>query len=155
VATLVGARRAVLLDAGGFERNPELRAKYSRQPNSGQWTFGNSGNTGEVLVAAMSLGAKTDLLDEAWWNPVPIPELFGSTLPVARNFPRTILVNKAGEQFCNESNSYVEVGIAHHSVRRLYTRATWARAVAWYATSPPRFSTTRAHPSSVSTRPVT
>jgi 3-oxosteroid 1-dehydrogenase len=112
LATLVRARRAVLLDAGGFERNPELRAKYSRQPNNGQWTFGNSGNTGEVLAAVMALGAKTDLLDEAWWNPVPIPELFGSTLPVARNFPRTILVNKAGERFCNESNSYVEVGIA-------------------------------------------
>jgi 3-oxosteroid 1-dehydrogenase len=111
-STLIQARRGVLLDAGGFERNPEMRRKYSRQPNEAEWTFANLGNTGDVLAAAMDLGAKTDLLDEAWWNPVPIPELFGSTLTLARQYPRTILVNRAGERFANESNSYVEVGIA-------------------------------------------
>lgn len=109
---LIEARRGVLLDAGGFERNCDMRRKYQRQPNEAEWTLANLGNTGEVLEAAMALGARTDLLDEAWWYPVPIPELQGSTLTLARQFPRTILVNSAGKRFCNESNSYVEVGIA-------------------------------------------
>src|SRR4029450_10339024 len=51
---LVRGTRGVLLAAGGFERNPEMRKKYSAdtQPNNGEWTVANPGNTGEVLAAA-------------------------------------------------------------------------------------------------------
>jgi 3-oxosteroid 1-dehydrogenase len=106
----VQGTRGVLLAAGGFERNAEMRGKYSGdQPNDGRWTHGNPGNTGEVLEAAIALGAKTDYLDEAVWNPAPRLELAGSSLSIARQFPRTIYVNKAGVRFVNESNSYVEL----------------------------------------------
>ena len=56
-----------------------MRLKYSddTQPNDGTWTMANLGNTGEVLAAAIALGAKTDYMDEAVWNPVPRPELAG------------------------------------------------------------------------------
>ncbi len=47
-----------------------MRRRYSGdQPNEAKWSIANAGDTGEVLQTAMRLGAKTDLLDEAWWLP--------------------------------------------------------------------------------------
>jgi 3-oxosteroid 1-dehydrogenase len=106
----IRGEKAVILAAGGFERNAEMRRKYSGdQPNEAQWTSGNLGNTGEVLEAAIALGAKTDYMDEAVWQPSVRAELAGSRLGLARQYPHTIFVNKFGRRFCNESNSYVEV----------------------------------------------
>jgi 3-oxosteroid 1-dehydrogenase len=114
---LVRGDRGVLLSAGGFERNGEMRKKYSGdQPNEGQWTVANVGNTGEVLEAAIAVGAKTDYMDEAVWLPATRPELGGSRLALARQYPRTIYVDKSGRRFCNEANSYVEVVKAMYAV---------------------------------------
>ena len=67
----VQARKGVLLAAGGFSRNADMRRRYSGdQPNEANWSIANAGDTGEVLQTAMRLGAKTDLLDEAWWLPI-------------------------------------------------------------------------------------
>ena len=67
---LIEARKGVLLAAGGFGHNAEMRREHSgSQPNEAQWSIANPGDTGEVLQSAMRLGAKTDLLDEAWWLP--------------------------------------------------------------------------------------
>ena len=115
-AVNVYARRGVLLAAGGFARNAEMRRHYSGdQPNEAQWTIANPGDTGEVLAAAMRLGVKTDLLDEAWWLPSTGRFLGASTVGQGRQRPRAILVDSAGERFCNESNSYVEVGKAMYA----------------------------------------
>jgi 3-oxosteroid 1-dehydrogenase len=112
----IEARRATLLAAGGFGHNAEMRRKYSGdQPNDARWSKANPGDTGEVLAAAMALGAKTDLLDEAWWLPSTVPELGHSTLSMARQRPGAIFVDRTGERFCNESNSYVEVGKAMYA----------------------------------------
>jgi 3-oxosteroid 1-dehydrogenase len=112
----IEARKGVLLAAGGFARNAAMRRKYSGdQPNEAEWTVANQGDTGEVLEAAIRLGAKTDLLDEAWWLPSPAPQLAGSTFGAARQRPGTIFVNSQGQRFCNESNSYVEVGKAMYA----------------------------------------
>jgi 3-oxosteroid 1-dehydrogenase len=112
----IEARTGVLLDAGGFERNPEMRRRYSGdQPNDGTWTRGNIGNTGEVITAAMDIGARVDLMDEAWWNPWPRAELAASTMSQARYWPGTIFVNSHGKRFTNESNSNVEIGKAMYA----------------------------------------
>ena len=112
----VEGRRGVLLAAGGFEHNAEMRRRYSgKQPNDGRWTLANPGNTGEVLAAAIELGAQTDLLDEAWWNPATRPELQGSIFLLARQLPGSIYVDNAGKRFVNESNSYVEVCKAQYA----------------------------------------
>jgi 3-oxosteroid 1-dehydrogenase len=112
----VRARRGVLLAAGGFGRNAEMRRKFSgEQPNEAQWTVANPGDTGEVLEAAMALGAATDLMDEAWWLPSTRRELGGSTLGQARQRPGAILVNDRGQRFVNEANSMVEVGKAMYA----------------------------------------
>jgi 3-oxosteroid 1-dehydrogenase len=113
---LIEARRGVILAAGGFSRNAEMRRKYSGdQPNEAQWSVANPGDTGEVLDAAIRLGARTDLLDEAWWLPSTVAALGSSTLGQARQRPGAIFVNRSGVRFCNESNSYVEVGKAMYA----------------------------------------
>lgn len=115
----VEARKGVLLAAGGFGHNKEMRRRYSGdQPNDGQWSIANAGDTGEALEAAMRLGAKTDLLDEAWW----LPSVFianggavAASLGSGRQRPGAIYVDPSGRRFCNESNSYVEVGKAMYA----------------------------------------
>jgi 3-oxosteroid 1-dehydrogenase len=119
VTVAVEARKGVLLAAGGFGRNADMRRRYSGdQPNEAQWSIANAGDTGEVLQTAMRLGAKTDLLDEAWW----LPSVFiadggtaAGSLGQGRQRPGTIYVDATGRRFCNESNSYVEVGKAMYA----------------------------------------
>lgn len=113
----VQARKGVLLAAGGFSRNAEMRRRYSGdQPNDGSWSIANAGDTGEVLQTAMNLGAKTDLLDEAWWLPmVFISDPGAVSLGSGRQRPGAIYVDGSGKRFCNESNSYVEVGKAMYA----------------------------------------
>jgi 3-oxosteroid 1-dehydrogenase len=116
-AVTVWGSKGVLLAAGGFEHNPEMRLKYTEatQPNDGRWSHANPGNTGEVLAAAIALGAKTDYMDEAIWQTVPSPGTPSSSLAAARQWPNTIMVNRHGHRFVNESNSYVEVGKAMYA----------------------------------------
>jgi 3-oxosteroid 1-dehydrogenase len=115
----IEARKGVLLAAGGFSRNADMRRRYGGdQPNDGRWSIANTGDTGEVLETAMRLGAKTDLLDEAWW----LPSIFiadggdaARALGSGRQRPGAIYVDGTGRRFCNESNSYVEVGKAMYA----------------------------------------
>ena len=90
---LIEARKGVLVAAGGFGHNAEMRRKYSgNQPNEAQWSGANPGDTGEALEAMMRLGAKTDLLDEAWWLPCSRrPGSARSTSGMARQRPGTDL----------------------------------------------------------------
>ncbi|MBV8860299.1 MAG: FAD-binding protein [Mycobacterium sp.] len=115
----VEARKGVLLAAGGFSHNADMRRRYSGdQPNEAQWSIANAGDTGEVLQTAMNLGAKTDLLDEAWWLPSVFIANGGTTaasLGSGRQRPGAIYVDSTGRRFCNESNSYVEVGKAMYA----------------------------------------
>lgn len=109
----IRARRGVLLDAGGFARNPEMRKAMSRVPHS-QWTLANEGDTGEVLSLATGLGAATALTQEAWWIPCSFPA-DGSVNwhnPVDMGKPHAILVDQGGNRFVNEGTSYVAVGLS-------------------------------------------
>jgi 3-oxosteroid 1-dehydrogenase len=138
---LIRARRGVLLAAGGFAHNPEMREEYGGdQPNRARWSIANPGDTGEAIRAAMRLGAKTDLMDEAWWLPSPRTGRFGqSTLDQARQRPRTIYVDAAGQRFVNESNSYMEVGKA------MYARDKSSRAVPCWLIFDDRYRKRYAH----------
>jgi 3-oxosteroid 1-dehydrogenase len=115
----VAAKMGVLLAAGGFAHNADMRRRYSGdQPNEAKWSIANAGDTGEVLQTAMRLGAKTDLLDEAWWLPSVFISDGGAvagSLGVGRQRPGAIYVDSTGRRFCNESNSYVEVGKAMYA----------------------------------------
>jgi 3-oxosteroid 1-dehydrogenase len=118
----IEARKGVLLAAGGFGHNADMRRRYSGdQPNEAKWSIANAGDTGEVLQSAMALGAKTDLLDEAWWLPmVFISDPSAASLGVGRQRPGAIYVDSTGRRFSNESNSYVEVGKAMYASKAMY-----------------------------------
>ena len=121
----VRARRGVILSAGGFSHDREMRARFAperrQQP---RWSIANPGDTGDALKAAMALGARTDLMDEAWWLPTPRGGKFGQTTLVDARFrPGAIFVDAAGRRFVNEANSYMEIG------RAMYERDLVARAV--------------------------
>jgi 3-oxosteroid 1-dehydrogenase len=141
VPVRVRARLGVLLAAGGFAHNPGMREQYGGdQPNRARWTIANAGDTGDAIRAAMQLGAKTDLMDEAWWLPSPRTGRFGqSTLDQARQRPRTIYVDAAGRRFVNESNSYMEVGKA------MYARDKTSRAVPCWLIFDDRYRKRYAH----------
>jgi 3-oxosteroid 1-dehydrogenase len=105
---VIHARRGVILAAGGFEHNEELRTKYQRQPIGTAWTVGAKANTGDAITAGMKLGAAVDLMDDAWWGPT-IPLTGGPWFALAeRSRPGCLLVDGRGERFVNESAPYVE-----------------------------------------------
>jgi succinate dehydrogenase/fumarate reductase flavoprotein subunit len=108
----VRARAGVLLAAGGFARNPEMRKEFSgKQPNEGKWTSANPGDTGEVIRIAMRHGAATDLMDEAWWIPSSIlPDGTPAMCISERSKPGSIMVDRAGRRYFNEAVSYMEAG---------------------------------------------
>ncbi len=125
-AIRIGARNGVLINAGGFSRNADFRRQHARQPTGNQWTLANPGDTGEVMQAAMRLGAATDLLDAAVWGCTSIcadsslPEKAqgrdGGPLPFGHHFdisfPHSILVDQDGRRFTDEAGSYVALGEA-------------------------------------------
>jgi succinate dehydrogenase/fumarate reductase flavoprotein subunit len=104
----VGARRGVLLAAGGFEGNPALRA-VSGTPGEAAWTMGPPGtNTGVPIEAAVAIGAATDLMDQAWWCPALVqPDGSAAFFLGLRG---GIFVDVNGERFANESLPYDRMG---------------------------------------------
>jgi 3-oxosteroid 1-dehydrogenase len=100
--------RGVVLAAGGFERNEQMRRRYQRAPIGTEWTTGSAGNTGDAITAGQAAGAALDLMDDAWWGPT-IPLSGGPYFCLAeRSLPGCILVNGTGQRFVNESAPYVD-----------------------------------------------
>lgn len=122
--TRIRARDGVLLAAGGFSRNPGMREKYSgNQPADGQMSLANPGDTGEVMQAAIDLGAATDLMDEAWWIPsFRTPEGRLSPAMGIRSAPGSIIVDGEGERYFNEAAPFMEVG--QQMYRRQHEKGT-------------------------------
>ena len=103
----IRARRGVLLAAGGFERNPTMRAAFG-VPGRIEDSLGAPDNVGAAHEAAMRAGAATDLMDQAWWSPGLIHPDGGAVF--ALWFAGGIFVNDAGQRFVNESAPYDRVG---------------------------------------------
>jgi 3-oxosteroid 1-dehydrogenase len=115
----IQATHGVLLSAGGFARNPEMRHRYSRQPNPATWTSANPGDTGEAIEMAMKLGAAVDYMDEAWWIPSSVLPNGQPSMHIGdRSRPGSIIVDRSGRRYFNEAISYMEAGremYAHNS----------------------------------------
>jgi 3-oxosteroid 1-dehydrogenase len=131
------ARHGVLLNAGGFSRSGALRARFGPAPTQAQWTAANPGDTGEILETAMRVGAAVDNLDAFWWVPTTQgldgrwPD--GTTMPdgsiapwthhLDLSLPYSIVVDRRGERYVNESASYMEVGERMHERNRSHGSA--------------------------------
>jgi 3-oxosteroid 1-dehydrogenase len=105
----IQARKAVILAAGGFEHNQEMREQYLPKPTDRSWSAGVTENTGDAIREGIRLGAKMHRLGEAWWcNTISVP---GEAIPrlsiMEKSYPGSIMVNPAGERFSNESQNYM------------------------------------------------
>ena len=103
------ARKGVVLAAGGFEHNQEMREQYLPKPTDHRWSAGTLDNTGDAIREGMRLGARMHRLDEAWWcNTISVPGEDQPRLSVMeRSYPGSIIVNPAGKRFSNESQNYM------------------------------------------------
>lgn len=106
--------KAVIFGAGGFEHNAQMRESYLPQPTSGKWSGSQKNNTGDAIRGGMEIGAKTSLMNHAWWAPsikVPgWPQPF--VLFAERSLPGLVIVNKNGLRFSNEAAPYLESGLS-------------------------------------------
>ncbi len=107
--TRVRANKGVMLAAGGFEQNQTMREQYLPKPTNTAWSAGIKTNTGDAIQAGMRIGAKTRLMDNAWWCPtLCIPGMEYPFLGVTgQALPGTITVNRRGQRFSNESQNYM------------------------------------------------
>jgi len=102
---------AVILAAGGFPHNNEMRQKYHPHPITTDWTVAAEGNQGVPIQAGMAIGAATALMDDAWWGPVFIHSKGKAQFMLwERSAPFSIIVDSSGKRFMNESASYVDCG---------------------------------------------
>jgi 3-oxosteroid 1-dehydrogenase len=111
----IHARRGVVVAAGGFERNDEMRKKYQRAPIEASWTVGNYENTGDGILAGEAVGAKLDveLMKEAWWMPATIAPgvKYNNVLMLEKSLPHGMFVNRNAQRFVNEGESYNDLVI--------------------------------------------
>lgn len=110
-ALRVRATKGVVLAAGGFSRNLEMREKYQRHPITTEWTATNPANMGRGIQMGIEAGGDVALMDEAWWTPtcrVPGQSL-ASVLVVEKSLPYSCFVNQQGRRFTNESAPYLDV----------------------------------------------
>ncbi|MDB5827956.1 MAG: putative dehydrogenase [Variovorax sp.] len=117
----VGARRGVVLAAGGFPQDGERRKQLFPHAPTGREHLspGAPGNTGDGLRLAESVGGQvaSDLPNSAAWIPVSRVKRANGEIGVFphlidRYKPGVIAVNRKGRRFTNESDSYHDMGMA-------------------------------------------
>src|SRR5699024_9546485 len=109
----VTARRGVVLAAGGFDHDMEMRHKFQSERLRADESMGAEGNTGDGIRAAQDMGAGTGLMDQAWWFPAVAPTKAGRAPMVmlaGRALPGSFIVDQAGRRFTNEAQDYMAFG---------------------------------------------
>ena len=97
---LLGARRGVLVAAGGFERSAELRSRWQQMPTS-DWTSSHPDTgSGDAVRMFEQVGARLDLLDQSWWCPATL--FPNGHAAFTLGFRSGIIVDGTGRRFANE-----------------------------------------------------
>jgi 3-oxosteroid 1-dehydrogenase len=107
----IRATKGVILAAGGFEGNQQMREQYLPNPTRVEWSCANQNNTGDAIRMGLELGGAIDLMEDAWWGPVTaVPgEPHARMLVIEKALPGGVVVNKNGERFVNEAAPYIDV----------------------------------------------
>jgi len=104
----VGARLGVLLNAGGFARNQEMRDQYIPHTRT-EWSHTAPGDTGDMHRELIRIGAWMAQMDEFVGNQMTLPpgcvEAAGVQPQITK--PRSILVDQSGVRYMNEGGSYM------------------------------------------------
>jgi len=108
----IGVRRGIILAAGGFERNAEMRRQNLRGSDDPTMSGSQINNTGDSIVAAQKIGAGLRNMQSTWSAPVfKVPgEARARLSTIERALPGCIIVNQAGKRYMNEAASYHIVG---------------------------------------------
>jgi len=116
----IKAKHGVVLCAGGFEWNQELRDRFFPVPGlTRHSSTPEDANRGEALIAGMKIGAATEHTEAGWWIPtmqIPMPlasnfeEIHQAAFDVGR--PHSVAVNRNGVRFVDEASGYDDFGKA-------------------------------------------
>ncbi|WP_231737605.1 FAD-binding protein [Mycobacterium sp. IS-1742] len=107
-AVRIGARRGVILAAGGFDHDMDWRRQHLPELEK-DWSFGNPANLGDGIRAGEKVGAASELLDEAWWFPAMCwPDGRLQFMLNERMMPSQFVVNGDGRRFINEAAPYMD-----------------------------------------------
>ena len=116
----IQARHGVILAAGGFEWNQQLRDRFYPVPGLARHSSTpEDANRGEALIAAEKIGATVEHTGQGWWIPtmtLPMPkasnfhEIHQCAFDVGR--PWSLCVNRNGDRFVNEATGYDSFGQA-------------------------------------------
>ncbi|MGW0044797.1 3-ketosteroid-delta-1-dehydrogenase [Rhodococcus sp. NPDC003348] len=110
--TTVVARRGVVLAAGGFDHDMEMRHKFQSARLAENVSLGCTANTGDAIRLAQDHGAAVGLMDQAWWFPAvaPLPGGQPRVLLAERSLPGSFIVDQSGRRFLNEAMDYMSFG---------------------------------------------
>ncbi len=108
----IAATLGVLVNAGGFSRNQQMRDQYI--PNtSAEWTVTPMGDTGEMLLEGQRHGAALAQMSQRIGNPMTLlPDGKPAIVHGDMAKPHSIVVDLTGQRYMSEAASYVEVGKA-------------------------------------------
>ncbi|MBD0861759.1 3-ketosteroid-delta-1-dehydrogenase [Gordonia sp. zg691] len=112
VETVVHARRGVVLAAGGFDHDMEMRHKFQSERLIDGVSLGATTNTGDAIKVGQEVGAGTASMDQAWWFPAvaAVPGQSPSVLLAERSLPGSFIVDASGRRFINEAVDYMSFG---------------------------------------------
>ncbi|MDR2109667.1 MAG: FAD-binding protein, partial [Coriobacteriales bacterium] len=111
----IKANVCVVLGTGGFDHNPKMMAAFQSIPS--YVTNAAAGNVGDAQIMGNAIGAALGNMDTNWGLPSFLPEpfdphaeaIFSVALPdwgISRAGAGSIIVNKRGRRFANESSAY-------------------------------------------------
>lgn len=108
----VSARRGVVLAAGGFDHDMDMRWKFQSESLGEHASLGAETNTGDAIRIAQDAGAATDLMDQAWWFPAvaALPGADPKVMLAERSLPGSLIVDQTGSRFVNEATDYMTFG---------------------------------------------
>lgn len=108
----VRARSGVVLAAGGFDHDMEMRRKYQSESLGENLSLGCDANTGDAIKAGTDLGADTESMGQAWWFAAvaPVPGGAPAVLLAERALPGSFMVDASGRRFVNEAIDYMTFG---------------------------------------------
>lgn len=105
---LLGARRGVLVAAGGFERSGELRHRWQQMPTA-EWSSSHPDTgSGDAVRMFEHVGAQLDLLDQSWWCPATL--FPNGHAAFTLGFRSGFIVDGTGRRFANELLPYDQMG---------------------------------------------
>jgi 3-oxosteroid 1-dehydrogenase len=115
--TRITANQGVIIAAGGFDHNEEMRQQYLPQPSKARWSAGATTNTGDLITIAQRYGAALGMMHECWWAPVVKTPDGVTVLFSEKSKPGMIIVDKDGKRFMNEAITYNSYGECFHGAK--------------------------------------